>query len=65
MVFFTVSFLTLFVVYLIATTFRMQLHIRRLNGDKRRLMEEKDLMRKGLKGLKGLEDNLPVPPPQA
>jgi len=46
-VFFIVSFTFLLFFYLVITNLRLHFHIRSLNRDKQRLMEEKDLMRKG------------------
>jgi hypothetical protein len=45
--FFSLAFGTLFLIYLIITNLRLHFHIRSLNRDKQRLMEEKDLMRMG------------------
>jgi|SaaInlStandDraft_1057018.scaffolds.fasta_scaffold18291_3 hypothetical protein len=42
------GFLILFLLYLGLTILRLQRHILKLKGDKRRLMEEKDLMRMGM-----------------
>lgn len=46
-VFFSISFTFLIFSYLIITNLRLHFHIRSLNRDKQRLMEEKDLMRMG------------------
>lgn len=50
---FACSFVLLLVVYLLLANLRMHVHIRRLNRDKSRLMEEKDLMRRGLQAAAG------------
>lgn len=42
------GFLVLFLLYLGITILRLQRYILQLKGDKRRLMEEKDLMRMGM-----------------
>jgi len=44
----TLGFLALFLLYLLFTLLRLQRYIFKLKGDKRRLMEEKDMMRKGM-----------------
>jgi hypothetical protein len=41
------AFVILTMMYLIITNLRLHRHIRGLNRDKQRLMEEKDLMRRG------------------
>ncbi|MBF0243748.1 MAG: hypothetical protein HQL31_00560 [Planctomycetes bacterium] len=48
-VIFVLSFSILLTAYLIMSNLRLHLHIRSLNKDKARLMEEKDLMRQGAK----------------
>ena len=42
------SFLTLGAIYLLLTNWRLHRYIRVLKADKLRLMEEKDLMRRGM-----------------
>lgn len=44
-VFFVLVFTILMFIYLIITNLRLHFHIRSLNRDKQRLMEEKDMMR--------------------
>ena len=44
---FGTSFIVLFIIYILFSNARLHLHIRRLNQDKERLMQEKDLMRLG------------------
>ncbi len=44
-----VSFVLLMLLYLFVTNIRLHAHIRVLNKDKLRLMEEKDLIRRGAK----------------
>lgn len=48
LVFMTSAFLALFILYLIVANIRLHIRIRQLNRDKNRLMEEKDLMRRGI-----------------
>jgi hypothetical protein len=43
------SFVLLLILYLFVTNIRLHAHIRMLNKDKLRLMEEKDLIRRGAK----------------
>lgn len=54
-VLFCVSFILLLMIYLFITNLRLHLHIKTLNKDKDRLMQEKDLMRKGLEKEKAPE----------
>lgn len=43
------AFVLLTIIYLLVTNIRLHAHIRSLNKDKLRLMEEKDLIRRGAK----------------
>lgn len=47
-IFFTISFIILLIIYLFMCNIRLHFHIRAINRDKERLMQEKDLMRQGL-----------------
>ena len=56
-VLFSVTFVFLLLVYVIVSNIRLHMHITSLVSDKERLMQEKDLMRKGLVQHSSKEDD--------